>query len=52
LDYLVYALAKLDSGSPQKKTQFPIMDTVEQFKGQSKAMLCGVNTAHKHDHAH
>jgi hypothetical protein len=46
LDYLIYALAKLDSGTPRKKTQFPIMDTVEQFKGQSKIMLCGVSTAH------
>jgi len=46
LDYLVYALAKLDSGSPQKNTQFPIMDRMEQFNGRGKTMLCGINIAH------
>lgn len=28
LDYLIYALAWLDSGSPQEDTQFPIADNV------------------------
>jgi hypothetical protein len=46
LDYLVYALAELDSGSPQEKTQFPIMDAAKDFAGRGKAMLNGVNPAH------
>ena len=39
LDYLVYALAELDSGSPQKGTQFPIMDLAKDFAGRGNAML-------------
>lgn len=46
LDYLVYALAELDSGTPQKGTQFPIMDAARDFAGRGKAMLNGVNPAH------
>ena len=46
LDYLVYALAELDSGSPQKGTQFPIMDLAKDFAGRGNAMLVGVNVAH------
>jgi hypothetical protein len=46
LDYLVYALAELDSKAPQKGTQFPIMDTAKDFVGHGKAMLVGVNAAH------
>jgi len=46
LDYLVYALAELDSGTPQKGTQFPIMNAAKDFAGRGKAMLVGVNAAH------
>jgi hypothetical protein len=46
LDYLVYALAELDFGTPQKRTQFPIMDTAQDFAGNGTTMLVGVNTAH------
>jgi hypothetical protein len=46
LDYLVYAVATLDAGSPQKHTQFPIMDTVQEFAGRGKSMLSGVNSSH------
>lgn len=34
LDYLVFALALLDSGSPQEQTQFPICDADEKFAKQ------------------
>ena len=46
LDYLVYALAELDAGSPRKGTQFPIMGTATDFAGRGKAMLNGVNLIH------
>jgi hypothetical protein len=46
LDYLVYALAALDAGSPQKGTQFPIMYAPQDFAGRGKAMLNGVNSVH------
>lgn len=46
LDYLIYALAVLDSGSPQKGTQFPIMDVAQDFTGRGETMLKGVNAAH------
>jgi len=46
LDYLVYAVATLDAGSPQKYTQFPIADAAQEFARHSKSMLCGVNSAH------
>src|SRR5207244_3188884 len=32
LDYLIYELAILDSGSPQEGTQFPIDDAEDLFK--------------------
>jgi hypothetical protein len=46
LDYLVYALAELDSKGPQKGTQFPIMDAAKDIVGRGKAMLIGVNAVH------
>jgi len=46
LDYLIYALAELDSGAPQKRTQFPIMETAQDFARWSKTMLKGVNPGH------
>jgi hypothetical protein len=46
LDYLVYALAYLDSGSPQEGTQFPICDTATKFKGKRKTWLKGLSPDH------
>ncbi len=47
LDYLVYALAVLDSGKEQSSTQFPIEDTPEGFEGRKKqGFLRGLNVAH------
>lgn len=46
LDYLVFQLAILDSGAEQKQTQFPIENSPNQFGGQSKSRLKGLNTAH------
>ncbi len=36
LDYLVYELARRDTGIPQERTQFPITDTPERFFGRAK----------------
>ncbi|MDO8751912.1 MAG: hypothetical protein Q7K03_12345 [Dehalococcoidia bacterium] len=48
LDYLVYALAFLDSGSEKKGTQFPICSNPSQFKKSVKrGLLRGVNPTHK-----
>lgn len=46
LDYLVYALAWLDSGFPQEQTQFPIADTLEQFESTKARRLKGLSPAH------
>ena len=46
LDYLVYALAYLDSDSPQEGTQFPICDTTTKFKGKRKTWLKGLSPGH------
>lgn len=46
LDYLVYALAHLDSGSPQERTQFPIFQKSEHFKANSRGYLKGVSQDH------
>lgn len=46
LDYLVYELAALDSGSYQDRTQFPIEDTEEGFRSRRKNFLKFVNDAH------
>ena len=47
LDYLIFELAKLDSGGPQRGTQFPIMDAKKDFDGRAKIVfLKGVNAAH------
>lgn len=46
LDYLVFALAKHDSGRAQERTQFPIEDLKERFDGNAPRFLRGVNTAH------
>ena len=48
LDYLVYSLAFLDSGSEQKGTQFPICSKPSNFEGSVKrGNLRGVNDAHR-----
>jgi hypothetical protein len=46
LDFLVYELAALDSGTPQNGTQFPIEDTPNGFKGRRRSYLRGVNDRH------
>lgn len=49
LDYLVYSLAYLDSGSEQKGTQFPIVDSPEDFQrllNSRKTPLSGVSNVH------
>jgi hypothetical protein len=46
LDYLVYQLAILDSGSIQNGTQFPIEDTPTGFQGRRKSYLRGVSDSH------
>jgi len=46
LDYLVFELAKLDSGAEQKGTQFPIEDKPESFRGNAPRMLVGLNPTH------
>ncbi len=46
LDYLVNRLAELDSGSEQKKVQFPLDDAAEKFPNSRKSALRGVNDWH------
>lgn len=46
LDYLVYALAYLDAGSPQEGTQFPICDSADYFKRKRKGWLKGLSPDH------
>lgn len=46
LDYLVHALAWLDSGAPQDYTQFPITHASNAFERQLTQRLVGVNDAH------
>jgi len=46
LDYLVFELAKLDSGVEQKGTQFPIEDDPNRFRGNAPRMLAGINPVH------
>lgn len=47
LDYLVYALAELDSGTINEKTQFPIEERPEVFWGQRRnTWLGGVSDDH------
>jgi len=46
LDYLVYQLAILDSNVVQSGTQFLITDSKEQFEGQTKSRLKGINDIH------
>jgi len=46
LDYLVYQLALLDSGTEQDRTQFPIYDTQNGFRGRRRSCLRGINGTH------
>jgi hypothetical protein len=47
LDYLVFALARHDSGCPQEFTQFPIVDKRKDFRSDTTAKrLRGINPAH------
>jgi len=47
LDYLVFDLARLDTGQSQEGTQFPIEDTKKGFTWrQKRGWLKGLNTAH------
>ena len=46
LDYLVFELAKRGSGTPQKNTQFPIVDAPEQFPPERDGRLKGVSDPH------
>ena len=46
LDYLIFELAKLDFGSTRNGTQFPIVDTKEDFELKKKRWLRGLNLAH------
>lgn len=46
LDYLIFELAKLDSGSEQSNTQFPITDAKENFDKRVTTDLKGINASH------
>jgi len=47
LEYLVFEIAKLDSGSPQDFTNFPIVDSKDKFRAWKKdARSKGINPAH------
>jgi hypothetical protein len=46
LDYLIFELARHDSGSAQNGTQFPIEDTKRGFKSREKTWLKGINLSH------
>jgi len=46
LDYLVFALARLDSGAEQKGTQFPIAHDAAEFKKQGRSRLKGLTPTH------
>ena len=47
LDYLIFELAKLDPGTAQDGTQFPIESSKDNFRGwKKKARLKGIKPAH------
>jgi hypothetical protein len=47
LDHLVYAVAWLDSGTPQDDTQFPITDSPEKFESaKRRGRLAGMSDEH------
>lgn len=46
LDYLIFELAKLDSGVEQRGTQFPIVHSRNDFDTRRKCWLKGLNDVH------
>lgn len=46
LDYLVFDLALVDSGTSQSRTQFPIDDTPDQFVAHRASFLKGLSVEH------
>jgi hypothetical protein len=46
LDHLVFALAQLDSGKAQDRTQFPICDSPKHFKRKRDTWLKGLSPDH------
>lgn len=46
LDYLVFKLAKLDSGGEKEGTQFPIVNAQKDWPSNVGRLLQGVNAAH------
>jgi len=46
LDYLIFELARLDSGQVQNGTQFPIEDRPKNFAGNGHRRLVGLNARH------
>jgi hypothetical protein len=46
LDYLIYELARLDSGQTQSRTQFPIESTPQGFNGRRNTFLKGISASH------
>jgi hypothetical protein len=46
LDYLVYQLARLDSGNFVSGTQFPIEESAKGFRSRSKRCLAGIDRPH------
>lgn len=47
LEYLVFEIAKLNSGSPQDFTNFPLVNTKDKFRSWAKdARSKGINSAH------
>jgi len=46
LDYLIGELAELDSGSRKRRTQFPVEQSSDVFRGRRQTFLNGVSDAH------
>ena len=46
LDYLVGELAELDSGSRRTRTQFPVEQSPDAFRGRRQTFLSGISDAH------
>lgn len=46
-DHLVYNVAWLDSGTEQKRTQFPVFKKASDFRANEFRMLPGVNLTHR-----
>jgi len=46
LDYLIYELARFDAGKVIKRTQFPIDNSEDCFRGRRKTFLKGLSDVH------